>query len=176
MISFQTATVQECSQLADLVNSAYRGESSKKGWTTEADLLGGQRTDAESLREIIQSPMNQIEIAFDEGFMVGSVHLVREELDTLYFGMLTVAPQLQAKGLGKILLNHVEDVARIHHLKRIRMTVIPSRTELIAFYERRGFMATGKDEPFPDADPRFGLPKVANLSLKEFEKRLLPFI
>jgi GNAT superfamily N-acetyltransferase len=176
MISFQTATVQECAQLADLVNSAYRGESSKKGWTTEADLLGGQRTDAESLREIIQAPMNQIEIAFDGGKIVGSVHLVHEESDTLYFGMLTVAPHIQAKGLGKIILNHVEDVARRYDLKRLRMTVIPSRAELIAFYERRGFKATGKYEPFPEADPRFGLPKVANLSLKEFEKRLLPFI
>ena len=174
MISFKTATVQECAQLADLVNSAYRGETSKKGWTTEADLLGGQRTDAESLREIIQAPMNQIEIAFSGDEIVGSVHLVREEPETLYFGMLTVAPSLQAKGLGKILLNHVEKVARSYHLKRIRITVIPSRAELIAFYERRGFKATGKFEPFPEADPRFGLPKVANLSLKEFEKLLLP--
>lgn len=174
MIRFQTATIQDAKSLADLVNSAYRGEHSKKGWTTEADLLDGQRTDAEALTQIIETPLNQIELAYEGKSLklLGSVHLLQELPDTIYFGMLTIEPTLQGQGFGKILINHVEQVARAMGLKRIRITVIPSRHELIDFYKRRGFKETGKTEPFPLGDPRFGIPKVEGLELKEFEKIL----
>ena len=39
----RVASAADAPALVDLINSAYRGESSKAGWTTEADLLGGQR-------------------------------------------------------------------------------------------------------------------------------------
>lgn len=175
MIRFQTATSKDLNDLSQLVNSAYRGDYSKQGWTTEADLLDGQRTDPAALREIIETPLNQIEIAFEGKSlkMLGSVHIKQELPDTLYFGMLTIEPTLQGQGFGKILMDHVERVARAYNLKKIRITVIPSRHELIAFYERRGFKATGKVEAFPEGDPRYGIPKVAGLTLKEFEKVLV---
>ncbi len=174
MIRFQTATLLQAQELAHLVNSAYRGEYAEQGWTTEASILGGQRTDAESLSDIMQTPDHQIEMAFDEisQQLIGSVHLIQEAPDTLYFGMLTVEPKLQGKGLGKILLKHVESIAKARGLSRIRFTVIPSRTELVAFYERRGYTPTGKTEAFPANDPKFGLPKVSDLVLKEYEKIL----
>ncbi len=172
MIIFKTATIEDTKELAKLVNSAYRGEDSKKGWTTEADLLDGQRTDEKSLNYLICTTLNQIEMAIENGQLIGSVHLKQEDEKTLYFGMLTVAPQLQAKGIGKILLNHIEKIAHQKGLSRIRITVIPFRKELIAFYERRGFKATGRVEAFPESDPLFGVPKVQGLSLHEFEKNL----
>ena len=171
MITFRTATPTDALALSQLVNSAYRGDSSKKGWTTEADLLGGQRTDAEKILEMIQDPCSRIELAMENDQILGCVYL-KQENETLYFGMLTVNPDLQAKGIGKLLLNHLETVAR--HLKchTIRMTVISVRTELIAFYERRGYQFTGKTEPFPENDPRFGLPKT-KLLFHEFAKKLV---
>jgi ribosomal protein S18 acetylase RimI-like enzyme len=173
MIHFRTATIQDSENIARLVNSAYRGIYSKQGWTTEADFLDGQRTDSDSLSELISTPHNQIELAFNlEGELVGSVHVRFEQADTLYFGMLSVEPTLQSRGLGKELLEHVEKVARGRDLSRIRMTVIPFRTSLIEFYERRGYRATGVIEPFPSLDPRFGVPKVEGLCLKEFIKLL----
>lgn len=174
MIRFQTATPDQAPELAKLVNSAYRGEYSQQGWTTEASLLGGQRTDAESLAKLIETPLNQFELAYEGKTqkIIGSVHLIQELPDTLYFGMLTVEPTLQTQGLGKILINHLENVARGYGFKRVRFTVIPARTELVAFYERRGYKATGKFEPFPQLDPKFGVPKVDNLVLKEYEKIL----
>ena len=149
---FQTATSLHAQELADLVNSAYRGEYSEQGWTTEASLLGGQRTDSKKLVEMMTTPQNQIEIAFndDSQKIIGSVHLIQELPDTLYFGMLTVEPKLQALGLGKKMLEHLENIARGYQFKRIRFTVIPTRNELIAFYERRGYKATGQFEPFPE--------------------------
>ena len=176
MIRFQTASTLQVHELARLVNSAYRGEYSKQGWTTEASILGGQRTDTESLVKLIETPLNQIEIAYDEKSqtLVGCVHLIQELPNTLYLGMLTVEPTLQGQGLGKIILDHLESVAKSLGLHRIRCTVIPLRTELIAFYERRGFKATGNSEPFPVGEPRFGLPKVSGLILKEFAKDIAP--
>ena len=172
MIAFKTATIQDTYELAKLVNSAYRGEVSKQGWTTEADFLDGQRTDEKSLEELISTPLNQIEMALQENELVGCVHLKQEDDQTLYFGMLTVAPHLQSKGIGKILMNHVEDIALQQGLSRIRITVIPFRKELIAFYEKSGFKATGRIEPFPVSNPLFGIPKVEGLALQEFENRL----
>lgn len=173
MISFKTATIEDTNSLADLVNSAYRGDSSKAGWTTEADLLDGQRTDPESLAEIIKTPHNQIILALEEsGKVVGCVHLKEESADTLYFGMLTVLPSIQARGLGKDIINYVESFARKNGFLRIRISVIQHRKELIAYYERRGFVSTGNYEEFPSHDPRFGLPKVSDLKLQEYIKIL----
>ena len=152
MMRFQTATSLHAQELANLVNSAYRGEYSEQGWTTEASLLGGQRTDSKKLEEMMATPLNQIEIAINDESqkIIGSVHLIQELPDTLYFGMLTVEPKLQNLGLGKKMLEHLENIARGYEFKRIRFTVIPTRGELIAFYERQGYKASGKFEPFPE--------------------------
>lgn len=173
MIRFQTATINDTENLAELVNSAYRGDSSKQGWTTEADLLDGQRTDSPSLNALIETPQNQFELVFEGKSLklLGSVHLIHERPDTLYFGMLSVDPSLQGQGFGKILLQHAEDVARSYGCKKLRCTVIPARHELIEFYKRRGFKETGKFEDFP-VDEKFGIPKVEGLRLQEFVKEL----
>lgn len=172
MIFFKTATIHDIPSLVQLINSAYRGDSSNAGWTTESSLLDGQRTDNESLTQLIEEPFNQIEMAFDGETLIGCVHIKKENAETLYFGMLTVSPTLQSKGLGKKLIEHVEELARKEKRKRIRISVIQYRKELIAFYERRGFKATGNFEKFPSHDPKFGIPKVDNLELHEFIKEL----
>ena len=171
MIEFRTALPTDIDAINLLVNSAYRGDSSKKGWTTEADLLGGQRTDSEKILEMIQDPSARIELATENNAILGCVYL-KKESDTMYFGMLTVNPNLQARGIGKLLITHLENVARHENCKTIRMTVISQRNELIAFYERRGYQFTGKTEPFPENDPRFGLPKT-KLLFHEFAKKLV---
>jgi ribosomal protein S18 acetylase RimI-like enzyme len=172
MIVFQTADLSHIHLLAQLVNSAYRGEYSLQGWTTEAHILDGQRTDSESLAALIQNPLHQIEIALDQetNKIVGCVHLIQEEDATLYFGMLTVEPTLQTLGIGKHMMSHIESVAKALGKARIRFTVIPHRVELVAFYKRRGFKETGAFEEFPAQDPRFGLPKISDLRLQEYEK------
>lgn len=141
-----------------LVNSAYRGNSSRRGWTTEADLLDGIRTDQEALINMLQEPGATILVHLtDSGRMTGCVYL-KNRGSSLYLGMLTVAPTEQNQGLGKKLLLAAEQQARAEGCTSIRMTVISVRTELIAWYERHGYHATGETEPFPD-NPRFGIPK-----------------
>lgn len=157
-----------------LVNSAYRGDSSKKGWTTEADLLDGQRTDSDSLLEMIKDPKAAILLAFEENELIGCVYL-KNESSHGYLGMLTVQPTLQAGGFGRRLLHASEDwVASEWRLPKMEMQVIRQRPELIAWYERRGYVVTDRRRPFPYGDAKFGLPKVKNLEFLILEKQLHP--
>lgn len=133
--------------LVALINSAYRGESSKKGWTTEANLIGGQRIDEEELTEQISDPDAIIlKHTNDDGRITGCVYL-RKRGDKLYLGMLTVSPLLQTAGIGRKLLEAAEDYARSVNFHTIFMTVITTRTELLDWYERRGYSKTGEIIP-----------------------------
>lgn len=171
MIRISAATEQDIPALNQLVNSAYRGESSKKGWTTEADLLGGVRTTEAGLQAQFQNPNATILKYENNGQLQGCVYLEQKGTD-LYLGMLTVLPDAQTNGIGKALMAAAEQRARTTHCRAITMTVITARHELIAWYERRGFRATGEVLPFPD-DPKFGLPKQP-LSFMVMEKVLVP--
>jgi len=152
------ATIADASDLNGLVNSAYRGESSKAGWTTEADLLDGTRTVVSSIEDIFNRPDSTILKYVENGKILGCVEL-RDEGDKLYLGMLTVRPSLQGKGIGKELLRAAEVEAKKSSCKKIHMTVISRRTELIDWYVRHGYVKKGT-KPFNIPDARFGVPKV----------------
>jgi ribosomal protein S18 acetylase RimI-like enzyme len=152
------ATLADVPALNVLINSAYRGDSSRRGWTTEADLLGGIRTSEETLRDTLSKPNSTMLLYTADEQVVGCVYLEKKDVK-LYLGMLTVAPDAQAGGIGRQLLTHAEGYARTHGCQAIMMTVISQRHELIAWYERRGYQRTGETQPFPMNDPRFGEPK-----------------
>ena len=169
-LNIKKATTDHIAALERLVNSAYRGESSRAGWTTEADLLGGVRITAAGLKALLENPDVTILIIEDSaGNIAGCVELKLEK-DALYLGMLTVAPQLQNAGIGKKLLYAAEDWERKQARTKIRMTVITLRDTLIAWYLRHGYQPTGQKLPFPD-DPKFGLPK-QQLEFIVLEKQL----
>ena len=156
-MNIRPATENDVAVLNRLVNSAYRGESSKKGWTTEADLLDGIRTSEASLTEMLNRPDAVILLAEESDEVNGCVYLEKQG-GALYLGMLTVKPDLQGKGLGAQLMQAAEAHAKTQGCKTIKMTVITSRDALIAYYQRKGFADTGERQPFPD-DPKFGIPK-----------------
>ena len=173
-IEFTQADESHIDEIVALVNSAYRGESSKKGWTTEADLLDGQRIDAESIMATLSKENATILIAQDEDDddkIVGCAHLENHD-GKLYLGMLTVEPTLQKKGIGRLLVNESEAFAQFWDCTHMYMTVISSRTELIKWYEKLGFRNTGEKRPFPYGDERFGIPKVQNLEFVILEKKI----
>ena len=152
------ATLQDIPQLEALINSAYRGDSSKKGWTTEADLLDGIRTDADSLKELITRSNSVILQSFNENNLLQGCVYLEKKRNKMYLGMLTVSPSLQAKGIGRQLLIEAEKHARSQRCSLIEMTVISIRTELIDWYMKHGYMDTGKKKPFPN-DLKYGIPK-----------------
>ena len=157
-MSITKATKNDVAELNKLINSAYRGESSKKGWTTEAHLLDGLRIDVETLTSYFEDPDIIILKNTDEaGKITGSVYLeVRRP--KLYVGMFSVSPLLQNKGVGRNLLLAAETYAKQLNCLTLTMTVISTRHELINWYERRGFKTTGQMQPFHH-DKKFGVPK-----------------
>lgn len=179
------ATVGEVEKITQLVNSAYRGESSKVGWTTEADLLHGQRTDDLKIREYIQQDESVILVAYEANVdadedaivddedreVIGCVLLQKNE-NRCYLGMLTVSPGLQGQGVGASLLKEAEIYAEFWDCQKIEMTVIKQRTELISWYQKHGFRLTGKTAPFPYGDERFGIPQRDDLEFVILEKKL----
>jgi GNAT superfamily N-acetyltransferase len=176
-ITFRSATSADTDALVALVESAYRGDVSKQGWTTEADMLGGRRTGADDIEACLGRTDSRILVAERQRPEGGSellacAHVAIED-GAGYFGMFSVRPKLQGGGIGKVLLAEAERVAREEwRLPAMRMTVIDIRDELIAFYERRGYHRTGIKKPFPYGDERFGMPKRDDLRFEVLEKRL----
>ena len=172
--TFRTAATSDIPALVTLVTSAYRGESSRSGWTTEADLLDGARIDPDVLRADIERADSRVVVIDGAHAPLACAHVAIED-GAGYFGMFAVRPDLQGSGLGKRVLEACERIARDEwRLQVMRMTVIDVRDELIAFYERRGYRRTGVFKPFPYGDTRFGLPKRDDLRFEVLEKPLSP--
>ena len=172
MLRFRPAGVPDIPAIVALVESAYRGDTSRVGWTTEADLLGGQRTDPEDVRSCIERAQSVILLAERDADLIACCHVAAED-GAGYFGMFSVQPALQGGGVGKQVIAEAERIVREDwQLPAMRMTVIDVRDELIAFYERRGYVRTGIKKPFPYGDPRFGQPRRDDLRFEVLEKTL----
>ena len=142
------ATPDNVSALEKLINSAYRGETSKLGWSTEAHILGGKRITEEELLEIFSDKQNTILKFTENNKIIGCVLLSNKE-NKLYLGMFAVSPELQNSGIGKKFLQEAEEHALKLGLPKIVMTVITIRESLIAWYKRHGYIDYGVREPFP---------------------------
>ena len=175
-LAMREADFTDIPLLIELVTSAYRGEASRDGWTTEADLLDGQRIDAERLHAELARPQSRILIA-ERGANgtsepVACAHVCAEQ-GAGYFGMFAVRPRLQGAGLGKHVLAEAERIVREEwRLPAMRMSVIAQREELIGYYLRRGYRRTGQFLPFPYGDERFGIPRRDDLRFAILEKTL----
>ena len=172
-ITIRDATAADIPDLHRLIESAYRGESSRAGWTTEADLLGGQRTDPDDLADILADPKQALLTAWQGDELVGCVLIADRGAGTGYFGMLSIRPTLQGGGLGRRLVEaaHAAMADRFGS-RRVRISVLPQRETLIAWYERLGYRSTGETLPFPYGNPRFGLPKRDDLYFVVMERGL----
>jgi ribosomal protein S18 acetylase RimI-like enzyme len=169
---FRDARVADVAAIVALVESAYRGDASRAGWTTEADLLDGQRIDVVGVAEVVVRRGSRVLLAEMHGELLACCHLEKQG-DTCYFGMFSVKPERQAAGVGKRMLAEAERLARIEwKCVKMEMTVISVRDELIAWYERRGYHRIGRYKPFPYGDERFGIPKRNDLRFELLVKEL----
>jgi ribosomal protein S18 acetylase RimI-like enzyme len=171
-LTFRDATDADVDALVALIESAYRGDSSRAGWTTEADILEGQRTDPEGVRDVIKSPDSRLLTVERDGTLVACCQLEHRGTHA-YFGMFAVSPALQGAGLGKVIIAEAERLAReTWGVDEMHMTVISVRDDLIAWYERRGYRRTGRMTPFPYGDERFGIPQRDDLQFELLVKEL----
>lgn len=173
-LTFRTATHDDVDAVVALVERAYRGEASRAGWTTEADLLDGQRTDLKAVTALIAAPESRVVLAESSRTLVACMLLTHETTTgSAYLGMFSVHPPMQGTGIGRLLLEEVERQASVElGVPDARMTVLAQRPELIAWYERRGYQITGAREPFPYGDERFGRPNRNDLYFVVMKKAL----
>jgi len=171
-LTFRDARVPDVAAVVALVESAYRGDASRAGWTTEADLLDGQRVDVLGVSDIVSHRSSRILLAEAGGELLACCHLEKQGR-ACYFGMFSVKPTQQGSGIGQRMLQEAERVARDDWKCRVmEMTVITVRDELIAWYVRRGYRRSGKYKPFPYGDARFGIPKRDDLRFELLTKEL----
>ncbi|OIJ96012.1 GNAT family N-acetyltransferase [Streptomyces colonosanans] len=172
-LTFRDATDADADALVALIQSAYRGDSSRAGWTTEADILEGQRIDSEGVLEAMRAPGGRLLAVAREGEIIACCQLEHHG-DHAYFGMFAVSPGLQGGGIGKAVIAAAERTARATWgVSEMQMTVISVRDDLIAWYERRGYRRTGRMSPFPYGDERVGIPIRDDL---QFELLVKPLV
>ena len=150
------ASHTELPEAVALINASYRGESSRRGWTHEADYIDGERTTLATLEsDLTANPLARLQLLRDAsgGPLLGCVWLEPLGDGVWYLGLLTVRPDMQDRQLGRSILSEAEDAMRQSGGTVVRMTVVHLRDSLIAWYQRRGYAHTGETEPFPYGDP-----------------------
>jgi ribosomal protein S18 acetylase RimI-like enzyme len=145
------ATEVDITAIKDLLNITYRGEASKKGWTSEAALIAGDsRTDESTVSQVMQQAGNIfLKYLNDEHESIACVNL-QQHGSKIYLGMFGVMPHLQGTGIGKQLLKAAEEYALQAGCNAIYMSVISVRSELVDWYKRHGYIDTGKIVPFKE--------------------------
>ncbi len=172
LVAAQSADLR---RVVDLLNAAYRGQEGLKGWTDERGILAGARTTVELLTAELTRKSAAVLLKWqipDDDHLTGCILLEPIHAGTWHLGSFAVEPGRQNKGLGQAILSDAERWARERRAACLAMTVITARTELVAWYIRRGYVPTGEIAPFPYGDLSVGVPLRDDLRFAVLEKTI----
>lgn len=172
MAVFENATPNDASEIASLVNAAYRAQGTGDGWTNERELVDGHRIDEEGVRSLMERSRVLAMRHSPDGPIAGCINVGIDADGAWHIAMLAVSPNEQTGGIGKAIEQEVERQAAAAGAPRMRLEVIRQREALIEWYRRRGFEPTGETLPFPYDDPSVGRPLRPDLELVVMEKGL----
>ena len=162
----EKAGQEQAQAVADLVNLTYRGET---GWTRETHIIQGDRTNRQEIETAMSNPDAQFFVINQPKNLASCIYVAKEH-DYAYIGFFAVHPNLQGKGLGKYVLEQAEIFAlSTLDVHKFVMFVISQRPELIAFYQRRGYLRTSRVETYP-LHLGIGVPKISGLTIEYLEK------
>jgi ribosomal protein S18 acetylase RimI-like enzyme len=168
LLELRVACEADAKEIAALVNKAYRPSPQDEGWTHEANLVAGERTTTEQVLSLFHEQSAILLLCLGSN-IVACVH-IQQSQSGAYIGMLATNPKMQAQGLGKQILLHAEAYATEYFEATVlKMSVLSSRPELLAFYERRGYVLTGEVEEYP-LSAGVGQPMVAGIQVLSLAK------
>ncbi len=154
--TFRYARQADAPYLVELIERAYRGPETAGSWASEAHLLKGPRTSLSEVSALIAREDSRFLIADLDGrvaaccLLQGLERLPNTTTNAAYFGMFALDPSAQGAGLGKLVIAEAERcIQELWGANEMVMTVINLRTELIGWYQRRGYHLSGAVLPFP---------------------------
>jgi len=92
--------------------------------------------------ELEEEKNNLLIAAYEDDHMLGCCMLVEEEPGTVRLRQMAVANPLQGKGIGRVMIQFAENLARDRGFKRITMH---ARKNALGFYEKMGYKKTGEE-------------------------------
>lgn len=164
----EKAKLNQSREICGLINLTYRGAA---GWTRETHIIQGNRTSLYEIETAIANPDAHFFVVNQHRGLVACIYVEKQE-KSAYIGFFSVHPTLQRKGIGNYILKQAETFALSElGAKKLVMYVVSQRPELIAFYERRGYVRTGQIEAYP-LHLGVGIPKVDGLTIEYLEKNV----
>lgn len=172
MKGFRRAVASDATQLVTLVRSAYRGSTSRHSWSSEADLVAGERIDKGQVLDLIERSGSMLLVLDEADGLLACCQLEDRGAGLAYLGTLAVRPTAQGRGIGRRVVTEAERrVTDEFAARALELTVLAQQQAPILWYERLGFKSTGETRPFP-ADPRYARPKRDDLYFVVLRKEL----
>ena len=131
--SVRRAQPADAAALAELVNRAY---------AVEGFFVDGQRTSADEIARMLRTGTFLVLERGDPPALAAAVY-VEARAEGGYFGMLSVAPELQGLGLGTRLVRIAEAMCEAMGAPTVRLRIVNLRDELGRWYRSLGYEEIG---------------------------------
>ena len=147
------ATVEDIELIASVLRQAF---SEYEALYTPAAFTATTPTTEQLLKRWSEGP---VWVALHGGHIVGTIAAVPKG-EALYVRSMAIVPHARGQGLGKMLLQQVEHLARAEGHHRLFISTTPFLRAAVQLYEQLGFQRTGAGPHALHGTPLFTMEKV----------------